>query len=75
MRFLTKRSNLRFWSMVFVNQAIYNVDFVAAREQLLAKDAANVPGAAGDQDLHRVPHGKLLRRRPPTSLAKTGQRL
>jgi hypothetical protein len=34
--------------MIAVNQAINDVNFVAARQQLLSQDAANIAGAAGN---------------------------
>ena len=57
--------------MVAVHQAIHNVDLVAAREQLFAKNAADVPGAAGDQNLHHVPQWPTSQAVPPTSSAET----
>jgi hypothetical protein len=35
-----------------MHQAVHNVDFVAARQQLLSEDAADVSGAAGYKNLH-----------------------
>lgn len=41
--------------MIAMHQAVNDVYLVATRQQLLGENAADVPGAAGDQDLHRLP--------------------